>query len=147
MIVPTIYSVKKMRPGEYLEKLLVGEWGLSRKVLKRFRDKHLVNPEHWRLEREVILTPAGLIKMRQHFKIEETTVVPLVMTGCVTRWDWRNSKMVEVKGDNGGTYRVRVQNALKWRPDRQGKFMRIKFQRDGDQYRQMGRSPRYPGIW
>jgi hypothetical protein len=147
VIVPTIYSVKNIRPGEYLEKLLVGEWGLSRKVLKRFRDKHLVNPEHWRSEREVILTPAGLTKMRQHFKIEETTVVPLVMTGSVTRWDWRNSKMVEVEGDDGRTYRVRVQNALKWRPDRQGKFMRIKFQRDGDQYRQMGRSPRYPGIW
>ena len=147
MIVPTIYSVKNIRPGEYLEKLLVGEWGLSRKVLKRFRDKHLVNPEHWRSERVVILTPAGLTKMRQHFKIEETTVVPLVMTGSVTRWDWRNSKMVEVRGDDGVTYRVRVQNALKWRPDRQGKFMRIKFQRDGDQYRQMGRSPRYPGIW
>jgi len=40
-----------------------------------------------------------------------------------------------------------VNNALKWRPDRQGKFMRIKFLKDGDQWRQVGRAPRYPGIW
>ncbi len=147
MVVPTIYGVKKLKTGEYLEKLLVGDWGLPRSVLKEFRDVHLVKPQDFRLEREVILTEVGLAKMRRHFNIKETAVVPLVMTGCVTRWDWRNSRMVEVKGDDGGTYRVRVNNALKWRPDKEGKYMRIKFQRDGDQYRQMGRSPRFPGIW
>lgn len=147
MVVPIIYSLKKLNPGEYLEKLLVSDWGLPRDVLKQFRKSHLVKPTDFRLEREIILTPVGLAKMREHFEIQETTVVPLVMAGCVTRWSWRNSKMVEVKGDDGVTYRVRVQNALKWRPDREGNFMRIKFQKDGDQYRQMGRSPRYPGNW
>ena len=55
--------------------------------------------------------------------------------------------MVEVAGDDGVKRVVRVRDAKMWRPDRQGRLMRIKFFEDGDMYRQTGRSPRYPGIW
>ena len=125
----------------------MGEWGLPRSVLKDYRVAHLVKPTDFRLEREIILTSIGLAKLREHFGIQDKDVLRSVMVGDVVRWDWRNSRMVEVRCANGELYRVRVRNALKWRPDRDGKFMRIKFHRDGDQYRQVGRSPRYPGIW
>ena len=85
--------------------------------------------------------------MQRHFGIAETVNVPVIVEGCVIRWDYLNSRIVEVKSDAGQNYRVSVNNALKWRPDRQGKFMRIKFLKDGDQWRQVGRAPRYPGIW
>ncbi len=55
--------------------------------------------------------------------------------------------MVEVMDDNGAKRVVRVRNALLWRPDRQGQFMRIKFFKDDGVYRQTVRSPRYPGVW
>ena len=126
---------------------MVGDWGLPRQVLVRYRKENLVKPDDWRYEREVILTSTGLAKMQRHFGLAEPVEVPAVVEGSVVRWDWKNSRMVEVKGDDGQNYRVRVNNALKWRPDRQGKFMRIKFHRDGDHWRQFGRSPRYPGIW
>ena len=73
---------------------------------------------------------------------------PALMEGDVVKWDWMNARMVEVKDSKTGQKRiVRVRNALLWRPDREGNFMRIKFFRDGDVYRQTGRSPRYPGVW
>ncbi|MDB4683951.1 hypothetical protein OAE99_00795, partial [bacterium] len=62
-------------------------------------------------------------------------------------WNWRNARMVEVMDDKGTKRIVRVRNASLWRPDRQGQFMRMKFFKDGDVYRQTGRSPRYPGVW
>ena len=45
---------------------------------------------------------------------------PVIKEGFVVRWDWRNSRMVEVRDDDGVKYIVRVNNAMKWRPDRQG---------------------------
>ena len=139
--------MKQLKQGEALERLLVGDWGWPRPVMVEYRREHLVKSDDWRYEREVILTPTGLAKMQRHFGLAETVNVPAIVEGCVVRWDWKNSRMVEVKGDDGQNYRVRVNNALKWRPDRKGKFMRIKFLKDGDQWRQVGRSPRYPGIW
>ena len=86
--------------------------------------------------------------MRQHFGLDDAPVEePVIKEGFVVRWDWRNSRMVEVRDNDGVKYIVRVNNAMKWRPDRQGNFLRIKFHRDGDQWRQTGRAPRYPGIW
>ena len=131
-----------------LERLLPADWGLPRTALTEYRKAHLAKPDDWRYERQVILTASGAAKMRQHFGLEDVTVEePVIKEGFVTRWNWKNSRMVEVKGEDGNTYIVRVNNAMKWRPDRQGNFLHIKFFRDGDQWRQMGRAPRYPGIW
>ena len=89
-----------------------------------------------------------MAKLQRHFGLEEAAEkAPVTIEGAVVRWDWRNSRMVEVMDDKGTKRIVRVRNALMWRPDRKGQFMRMKFFKDGDVYRQTGRSPRYPGVW
>ena len=131
-----------------MERLLVREWGLPRPALVTYRRQHLVKPGDWYYQKDVVITATGLAKMQRHFGLEEREEkAPVTMEGDVVRWDWRNSRMVEVMDDNGARRIVRVRNALLWRPNRQGQFMRIKFFKDGDVYRQAGRSPRYPGIW
>ena len=131
-----------------MERLLVREWGLPRPALVAYRRQHLVKPDHWFYQKDVVITAAGLAKMQRHFGLEEgLEKAPVTMEGDVVKWDWKNSRMVEVIDDKGAKRTVRVRNALLWRPDRQGKFMRLKFFKDGDVYRQAGRSPRYPGIW
>ena len=138
----------QLKEGEVLERLLPADWGLPRAALTAYRKAHLAKPEDWRYERQVILSASGAAKMRQHFGLDDAPVEePVIKEGFVVRWDWRNSRMVEVRDDAGAKYIVRVNNAMKWRPDRQGNFLRIKFHRDGDQWRQTGRAPRYPGIW
>ena len=145
---PINLGMVQLEDGEVKERLLPKKWGLPRQCLTKFRKDNLVKPKDWRYEREVILTSVGLAKMRKHFHLDDNeSDNPVIREGFVTRWNWRNSRMVEVKGDDGHVYIVRVNNALKWRPDRKGNFMRIKFHRDGEQWRHCGRSPRYPGIW
>ena len=100
--------MKQLKQGEALERLLVGDWGLPRQVMVECRREHLVKSDDWRYEREVILTSTGLAKMQRHFGLAETVHVPAIVEGCVVRWDWKNSRMVEVKGDDGQNYRVRV---------------------------------------
>ncbi len=131
-----------------MERLLVREWGLPRPVFVAFRRSHLVKPVDWDWRKDVVIKPSGLAKLQSHFGLEEVAEkVPVTMEGNVVRWDWRNSRMVEVMDGKGTKRIVRVRNALLWRPDRQGQFMRIRFFKDGDVYRQTGRSPRYPGVW
>ena len=121
---------------------------MPRPALVACRRQHLVKPDDWYYQKDVVITAAGLAKMQRHFGLDEGEEnAPVTIEGDVVRWDWRNSRMVEVMDDKGAKRIVRVRNALLWRPDRQGQFMRIKFFRDGDVYRQTGRSPRYPGIW
>jgi len=143
-----LFGVIKLNEGEVLERCLVREWGLPRHAFVDFRKAHLVKPADWDYRKDVVLTASGLAKMQRHFGLEEgAEKEPMVFEGVVVRWNWRNSRMVEVRDDDGQKRIVRVRNAMLWRPDRQGQFMRIKFFRDGDQWRQTGRSPRYPGIW
>ena len=124
------------------------EWGLPRPALVAYRRQHLVKPDHWFYQKDVVITAAGLAKMQRHFNLEEgLEKAPVTIEGAVVKWDWKNSRMVEVMDSKGTKWGVRVRNALLWRPDRQGQFMRMKFFKDGDGYRQTGRSPRYPGIW
>ena len=138
----------ELNEGEVLERLLVREWGLPRPAFVAFRREHLAKPDDWEWRKDVVITASGLAKLQRHFGLEEATEkTPVTMEGAVVRWDWRNSRMVEVMDANGTKRVVRVRNALMWRPDRQGQFMRMKFFKDGDVYRQTGRSPRYPGIW
>ena len=139
----------EVRDGEVRERHLPAAWGLARGQIVAARKAHLIPKEDWRYERDVIIRPSGLAKLQRHFGLEEgTEESPAVMEGDVVKWDWMNARMVEVKDSKTGQKRiVRVRNALLWRPDREGNFMRIKFFRDGDVYRQTGRSPRYPGVW
>ena len=131
-----------------MERLLVREWGLPRPAFVAFRRSHLVKPVDWYYQKDVVITAAGLAKLQRHFGLSEgTETAPVTMEGDVVKWDWRNSRMVEVMDGKGTKRIVRVRNALLWRPDRQGQFMRMKFFKDGDVYRQTGRSPRYPGVW
>jgi len=100
---------------------LPADWGLPRTALTAYRKAHLAKPEDWRYERQVILSASGAAKMRQHFGLDDAPVeAPVIKEGFVVRWDWRNSRMVEVRDDDGVKYIVRVNNAMKWRPDRQG---------------------------
>jgi hypothetical protein len=140
--------VIELNQGEVLERLLVREWGLPRPAFVAFRREHLVKPDDWYYQKDVVITAAGLAKMQRHFGLEEAAEkMPVTIEGDVVRWGWRNSRMVEVMDDKGTKRIVRVRNASLWRPDRQGQFMRMKFFKDGDVYRQTGRSPRYPGVW
>ena len=138
----------EVRDGEVRERHLPAAWGLARGQIVAARKAHLTPKDDWRYERDVIIRPSGLVKLQRHFGLEEgTEESPAVMEGQVVKWDWRNARMVEVMDGRGQKRIVRVRNALLWRPDREGNFMRIKFFRDGDVYRQTGRSPRYPGVW
>ena len=138
----------EVREGEVRERFLPAAWGLARGQIVAARKAHLTPKEDWYYHRDVIIRPSGVAKLQRHFGLEEgEEQTPAVMEGAVVKWDCRNSRMVEVMDDGGRKRIVRVRNALLWRPDRQGQFMRIKFFRDGDVYRQTGRSPRYPGIW
>ena len=138
----------EVREGEVRERFLPAAWGLARGQIVEARKAHLTPKEDWYYHRDVIIRPSGVAKLQRHFGLEEgEEQTPAVMEGAVVKWDWRNSRMVEVMDDGGRKGIVRVRNALLWRPDRQGQFMRIKFFRDGDVYRQTGRSPRYPGVW
>ena len=131
-----------------MERLLVREWGLPRPAFVAFSRAHLVKPVDWYYQKDVVITAAGLAKMQRHFGLAESAeTAPVTMEGDVVKWDWRNARMVEVMDGNGAKRIVRVRNALLWRPDKQGQFMRMKFFKDGDVYRQTGRSPRYPGVW
>ena len=131
-----------------MERLLVREWGLPRPAFVAFRREHLVKPVDWEWRKDVVIKASGLAKLQRHFGLDEgAETTPVTMEGDVVKWDWRNSRMVEVMDGNGAKRIVRVRNALLWRPDRQGQFMRIRFFKDGDVYRQTGRSPRYPGVW
>jgi len=121
---------------------------MPRPALVAYRRQHLVKPDDWYYQKDVVITASGLAKLRRHFGLAEgAETAPVTMEGDVVKWDWRNARMVEVMDGQGRKRVVRVRNALLWRPDRQGQFMRIKFFKDGDVYRQTGRSPRYPGIW
>ena len=138
----------EVRDGEVRERHLPAAWGLARGQIVAARKAHLIPKEDWRYERDVIIRPSGLAKLQRHFGLDEgAEESPALMEGDVVKWDWRNARMVEVMDGRGRKRIVRVRNALLWRPDREGNFMRIKFFRDGDVYRQTGRSPRYPGIW
>ena len=131
-----------------MERWLVKEWGLPRPALVDYRRKHLVKPDDWFYQKDVVITATGLAKLQRHFGLEEAKEEsPDVLEGEVTEWGWRNTRMVEVLDGLGARRVVRVRDAKMWRPDRQGNRMRIKFFRDGDQWRQTGRSPRYPGVW
>ena len=131
-----------------MERLLVREWGLPRPAFVAFRRAHLVKPADWDYRKDVVITASGLAKMQRHFNLEDgLETAPVTIEGAVVKWDWKNSRMVEVMDSKGTKWVVRVRNALLWRPDRQGQFMRMKFFKDGDVYRQTGRSPRYPGVW
>ena len=102
----------QLEDGEVKERLLPKKWGLPRQCLTKFRKDNLVKPHDWRYEREVILTSVGLAKMRKHFHLDDNeSDNPVIREGFVTRWNWRNSRMVEVKGDDGHVYIVRVNNA------------------------------------
>ena len=138
----------KLNDGEVLERLLVREWGLPRTAFVAFRRAHLAKPVDWEWRKDVVITASGLAKLQRHFGLDEGAEEnPALMEGDVVKWDWRNARMVEVMDDKGTKRIVRVRNASLWRPDRQGQFMRMKFFKDGDVYRQTGRSPRYPGVW
>ena len=138
----------EVREGEVRERHLPAAWGLARGQIVAARKAHLTPKVDWRYERDVIIHAKGLVKLQRHFGLDEgAEESPAVMEGDVVKWDWRNSRMVQAMDENGKTWIVRVRNALMWRPDRLGQFMRIKFFKDGDVYRQTGRSPRYPGIW
>ena len=78
--------MKQLKPGEALERLLVGDWGLPRPVMVEYRREHLVKSDDWRYEREVILTPTGLAKMQRYFGLAETVNVPAIVEGCVVRF-------------------------------------------------------------
>ena len=138
----------EVNEGEVRERHLPAAWGLARGQIVAARKAHLIPKVDWRYERDVIIHPKGLVKLQKHFGLAEDEVEsPALMVGDVVRWDWRNPRMVEVMDDKGAKRIVRVRNALMWRPDRRGQFMKIQFFKDGDVYRQTGRSPRYPGVW
>ena len=131
-----------------MERLLVREWGMPRPAFVAFRREHLVKPDDWYYQKDVVITAAGLAKLQRHFGLEEgVETAPVTMEGDVVKWNWKNTRMVEVTDGKGAKRVVRVRDASLWRPDRQGQFMRMKFFKDGDVYRQTGRSPRYPGVW
>ena len=137
-----------MNEGEVLERWLVKEWGLPRPAFVAFRRAHLVKPVDWDYRKDVVIKASGLAKMQRHFGLaEDKEKAPVTLEGAVTNWSWRNTRMVEVAGDDGAKRTVRVRDAAMWRPDRQGSLMRIKYFLDGDVYRQTGRSPRYTGVW
>ena len=138
----------EVKEGEIRERHLPAAWGLARGQIVAARKAHLIPKVDWRYERDVIIHPKGLVKLQRHFGLAEDEVEsPALMVGDVVRWDWRNPRMVEVMDDKGTKRIVRVRNALMWRPDRRGQFMKIQYFKDGDVYRQTGRSPRYPGVW
>jgi len=140
--------VIEVKEGEVRERHLPAAWGLARGQIVAARKSHLTPKIDWFYNRDVIVRACGITKLQRHFGLDEgAEESPAVMEGDVVRWDWKNSRMVEVMDGNGAKRIVRVRNAMLWRPDRQGQFMRIKFFKDGDVYRQTGRSPRYPGIW
>ncbi len=148
MVVLYFRGVIEVKEGEVRERHLPTTWGLNRSLIVEARKAHLTPKVDWRYEREVIVRPSGLVKLQRHFGLDEgAEESPAVMEGDVVKWDWRNSRMVEVMDGKGTKRIVRVRNALLWRPDRRGQFMRMKFFKDGDVYRQTGRSPRYPGVW
>ena len=131
-----------------MERLLVKEWGMPRPALVACRRQHLVKPDDWYYQKDVVITATGLAKLQRHFGLSEgAETAPVTMEGDVVKWNWRNARMVEVMDSKGTKRIVRVRNALLWRPDRRGQFMRMRFFKDGDVYRQTGRSPRYPGVW
>ena len=138
----------EVEEGEVRERHLSAAWGLARRQIVAARKAHLTPKVDWRYERDVIIRPSGLAKLQAHFGLDEGAEEnPALMEGDVVTWNWRNARMVEVMDDKGAKRIVRVRNASLWRPDRQGQFMRMKFFKDGDVYRQTGRSPRYPGVW
>ena len=111
-----------------MERLLVREWGMPRPAFVAFRRAHLVKPDDWYYQKDVVITATGLAKLQRHFGLDEGGEEnPATMEGDVVKWDWRNARMVEVMDGNGAKRIVRVRNALLWRPDRQGQFMRMKF--------------------
>ena len=123
----------EVRDGEVRERHLPAAWGLARGQIVAARKAHLTPKDDWRYERDVIIRPGGLAKLQRHFGLEEAAEkAPGTMEGAVVRWDWRNSRMIEVMDGKGIKRIVRVRNALLWRPDRQGQFMRIKFFKEGD---------------
>ena len=132
--------------GERIERVLSGETGLSRQDLTAYRREKLVKGEDWRYDKEVILTEQGYGKVRRDL-LGEDLVEPAgdqrVRDGQVTKWDFRNSRMVEVDGK----YLVRVRNAALWRPDSKGNRMSISYVVSGDRMYHVGKSPRYPGKW
>ena len=141
-------GVIEIEEGEVRERHLSAAWGLARRQIVAARKAHLTPKVDWRYERDVIIRPSGLAKLQAHFGLDEGAEEnPALMEGDVVTWNWRNARMVEVMDDKGTKRIVRVRNAPMWRPDRQGQFMRMKFFKDGDVYRQTGRSPRYPGVW
>ena len=138
----------EVNEGEVRERHLPAAWGLARGQIVAARKAHLTPKIDWFYNRDVIIRQSGICKLQRHFGLDEgAEESPAVMEGDVVKWDWRNSRMVEVMDSKGQKRIVRVRNAMLWRPDRQGQFMRIKFFKEGDVYRQTGRSPRYPGIW
>ena len=138
----------EVNEGEVRERHLPAAWGLARGQIVAARKAHLTPKIDWRYERDVIIHAKGLVKLQRHFGLDEDAVEsPAVMEGDVVQWSWKNSRMVEVMDSKGQKRIVRVRNAMLWRPDRLGQFMRMKFFKDGDVYRQTGRSPRYPGMW
>ncbi len=141
-------GVIEIEEGEVRERHLSAAWGLVRRQIVAARKARLTPKVDWRYERDVIIRPSGLAKLQAHFGLDEGAEEnPALMEGDVVTWNWRNARMVEVMDDKGTKRIVRVRNASLWRPDRQGQFMRMKFFKDGDVYRQTGRSPRYPGVW
>ncbi len=135
-----------LQPGERIERVLSAETGLSRQDLTMFRKDRLRKGEDWRYDREVILTQAGWSKVRRELLGEDPGVKEAdtpFLEGLVTKWDFRNSRMVDVEG----RILVRVKNAALWRPDRAGNRMTLRYVKSGDRHYQVGKVPRYPGKW
>ena len=135
-----------LQPGERIERVLSAETGLSRQDLTAFRRDRVDKGEDWRYDREVVLTPSGWAKVRQELLGEDPgdkEADPSVLTGRVTKRNFRNNRMVEVDG----RILVRVKNAALWRPDRSGNRMILQYVRSGDRCYQVGKVPRYPGKW
>ena len=135
-----------LQPGERIERVLSAETGLSRQDLTLFRKGRLQRGDDWRYDREVILTQAGWSKVRRELLGEDPgdkEADPPFLEGQVTKWNFRNTRMVEVDG----RILVRVKNAALWRPDRDGVRMVLRYVVSGDRCYQVGKAPRYPGKW
>jgi len=138
--------VINLQPGERIERVLSAETGLSRQDLTLFRKNNLKRGGDWRYDREVILTQEGWSKVRRVLLGEDPEIKesdPSVLEGQVTKWNFRNPRIVEV--DN--KFLVRVKNATLWRPDRSGVPMVLRYVTSGDRRYQVGKVPRYPGKW
>jgi len=127
---------------------LANDLGVCRGTVKKIRNRILKLGQDYERgqHNRVVYLPSGIRKVSQELIPGDYTPVveePVIKSGKVTNWRFRNERVVEVNGED----LVRVKNAKLYMPNGRGELCPIRYKKSTNGWVVEGSAPRRPGYW